>query len=83
MIDRRTFSKEHLLNLTIKFRTDYQLLNISSLFYLVHDFESIKNNYIFVCSEEFKCRNLSITYEDCLLDSFNASLAIVSRCAYN
>lgn len=60
-----------------------QLLDISSLFNLAHDIESIKKNYISVCNKEIKYRNLNITYKECLLDSFNTALSIVSRGAYN
>ena len=60
-----------------------QLLDISLLFNISHDFKSVKNNYISVCNEEIKYRDLDITYKDCLLDSFNTALSIVSRGAYN
>ena len=60
-----------------------QMLDISSLFVLAHDLESVKNNYISVCNEEIKYRNLDITYKECLLDSLNTALSIVSRGVYN
>ncbi len=60
-----------------------QLLDISSLFEKARDFASVKINYISVCNEEIRYRNLNITYRECLLDSFNTALAIVSRGAYN
>lgn len=43
----------------------------------------LKKNYIAVCEEEIKYRDLNITYRECLLDSFNTALAIISRGAYN
>ena len=60
-----------------------QMLDISSLFYLAHSFKSVKDNYIVVCDEEIKYRNLDISYKECLLDSFNTALSIVSRGYYN
>ena len=60
-----------------------QMLDISSLFVLAHDLESVKNNYISVCNEEIKYRNLDITYKECLLDSLNTALSIVSRGVYS
>ena len=56
-----------------------QLLDISSLFSIAKDFEAVKANYISVCKEEIKYRDLNITYKECLLDSFNTALSIVSR----
>ena len=60
-----------------------QLLDISTLFNIANDFESVKRNYISVCEEEIKYRDLNITYNECLLDSFNTALSIISRGAYN
>lgn len=60
-----------------------QLLDVSTLFDIASDFKSVKRNYIAVCEEEIKYRDLNITYRECLLDSFNTALAIISRGAYN
>lgn len=60
-----------------------QMLDVSYLFDLALDFESIKNNYIAVCNEEIKYRDLNISYKECLLDTFYTALSIVSRGAYN
>lgn len=60
-----------------------QLLDISSLYDLSFNFNSIKNNYISICKQEIKYRDLNISYKDCLLDSFATALSIFSRGAYN
>ena len=59
-----------------------QLLDISKLFELSNDFNVIVSNYLSVCDEEIKYRELDITYKECLMDTFNTALALVSRGAY-
>jgi hypothetical protein len=56
-----------------------QFYDVSTLFEYATDFNAIKENYISVAKEEIRFRNLSITYEDCLKDSFLSSLSIISR----
>lgn len=56
-----------------------QFFDVACLFDSATSFDDIKRTYLATCSSEVKYRGLSLSYKDCLMDSFNSSLSILSR----
>ena len=55
-----------------------QFYDVSNLFDISHDFELVKETYHKAAQEEISFRNINVTYKDCLMDSFNSALTILS-----
>ena len=55
-----------------------QFFDVSNLFDIAHDFKLVKDTYLEAASEELSFRDLNSNIEDCLLDSFNSALTILS-----
>lgn len=56
-----------------------QFLDVSQLIREVKNPITVRNTYIRVVQTEIKYRNINVTAEDCLHDTFNAALSILSR----
>lgn len=56
-----------------------QFLDVSQLILEVKNPESVRNTYDNVVNNEIKYRGIDATPEDCLLDTFKATLSILSR----
>ncbi len=59
-----------------------QLFDVASLFDHANDFEEVKKAFILVASKEIKYRELNLSHEDVLLDSFDAAQTIALRGTY-
>ena len=55
-----------------------QFYDVSNLFDVAHDFKLVKETYIEAANEEISFRDINSNYMDCLLDSFNSALTILS-----
>lgn len=55
-----------------------QFYDVACLFNIAKDFNALKETYKQIALEEIKYRELNITPKDCLLDSFNSALSILS-----
>lgn len=55
-----------------------QFFDVSNLFDIAHDFKLVKDTYLEAAQEEISFRNIDVTYKDCLMDSFNSALTILS-----
>lgn len=55
-----------------------QFFDVSSLFDIAKDYQSLKKTYFDVANEEIRYRGLDIKANDCLLDTFNSALCILS-----
>lgn len=56
-----------------------QFYDVATLFDSINDYEAIRNSYLSVNGNELKFRDLSISYKECLLDSYNSALTILLR----
>lgn len=66
-----------------KVETIKQFFDIATLFNIVSDFKQVKSSYIETAKAELRYRNLiDITYKDCLRDTFEAALSIISKGKY-
>lgn len=60
-----------------------QFFDVASLFDSVSDFEQVKKSYIETAKAELGYRGLdNLTYKDCLKDTFEAALSIISKGKY-
>ena len=60
-----------------------QMYDISTLIDELKDFEKVKKTYQKVVQSEIAYRGIEVTAKDCLWDTFEAALCIVSRGKYN
>lgn len=63
-----------------RIETIKQFFDVASLFDYVSDFEQVKNAYIETAKAELGYRDLKkLTYQDCLKDTYEAALSIISK----
>ena len=62
-----------------RIETIKQFLDVSSLFDASHDFQEVSKTYKQTALSELAYRGLTLSFEDCLMDSFNSALSILSR----
>ena len=55
-----------------------QFYDVSNLFDIARDFELVKETYLEAAKEEISFRDINSNQVDCLLDSFNSALTILS-----
>ena len=55
-----------------------QFYDVSNLFDIARDFKLVKETYLEAANEEISFRDINSNYMDCLLDSFNSALTILS-----
>lgn len=60
-----------------------QLYDVSSLVDELEDFEKVKKTYQKIVQAEIAYRGIEVTYKECLQDTFEAALCIVSRGKFN
>ncbi len=59
-----------------------QLYDVSILIDNLNNFATVKNTYIKVANSEIAYRGISVSYKECLKDTFDAALSIISRGKY-
>ncbi len=62
-----------------KTETIKQFFDVASLFDIVENFDEVKESYIMTAKSELGYRGLSISFNDCLMDTFKAAASIMSR----
>ena len=55
-----------------------QFYDVAMLFDICHDFEEVRNTYLGIVKEEIQYRGGKYSVEECLMDSFNSALSILS-----
>ena len=55
-----------------------QFYDVATLFDICHDFKEVRNTYLSVVKEEIEYRGGKYSADECLLDSFNSALSILS-----
>ena len=55
-----------------------QFYDVATLFDICHDFKEVRNTYLNVVKEEIEYRGGEYSIEECLMDSFNSALSILS-----
>ena len=60
-----------------------QLYDIVILFDISNDYEKVKNTYFDIAKQEIAYRNINITPKECLLDTFNTALSLLSWGKFN
>ena len=55
-----------------------QYYDVVSLFDIAKDIKEVRDTYFEIAKEEIKYRGINVTPEDCLLDSFNTALSLLS-----
>lgn len=55
-----------------------QFYDVSLLFDVAKNYEEVQNTYHAIAEQEIKYRNLNITPNECLMDSFNSALSLLS-----
>ena len=75
--------KENGMIVDKRVETIKQFFDIATLFDAVSDFEEVKKGYINVANTELGYRNLNnLNYKNCLEDTFEAALSIISKGKY-
>lgn len=55
-----------------------QFYDVATLFDISHDFKEVRNTYLNVAKEEIEYRGGKYSIDECLMDSFNSALSILS-----
>lgn len=55
-----------------------QFYDVATLFDISHDFKEVRNTYLNVAKEEIEYRGGKYSINECLMDSFNSALSILS-----